>query len=86
MHIRKQSEEYLQKKIDLSIEYAIHIHNRSLLIGVKSEWHIQKAKPYFSKKVLALEHVQHFANVLSRWASEARSVPSKVQQKMHICK
>ena len=26
------------KKIDLSIEYAIHIHDRSLLMRVNSEW------------------------------------------------
>ena len=50
MHIRKQSEHFFLKIIDLSIEYAIHIHDRSLLMRVKSEWHIQKAKPYFSTK------------------------------------
>ena len=41
---------FFWKIIDLSIEYAIHIHDGSLLMRVKSEWHIQKAKPYFSKK------------------------------------
>ena len=51
MHIRKQSEHFFWKIIDLSIEYAIHIHDRSLLMRVKSEWHIHKAKPYFSKKM-----------------------------------
>ena len=49
MHIRKQSEHFFEKQIDLSIEYGIHIHDKSLVVRVKSEWHIQKAKPYFSK-------------------------------------
>ena len=53
MHIRKQSEHFCRKIIDLSIEYAIYIHDRSLLMRVKSEWHIQKAKPYFLQKVVA---------------------------------
>jgi hypothetical protein len=26
-----------------------HIHDKSSLIGVKSEWYIQKAKPYLPK-------------------------------------
>lgn len=41
---------FFEKQIDLSIEYGIHIHDKSLLVRVKSEWHIQNAKPYFSKK------------------------------------
>ena len=50
MHIRKRSSHFFWKLIDLSIEYAIHFHDRSLLMRVKSEWHIHKAKPHFSKK------------------------------------
>ena len=54
-----------------SIEYAIHIHDRSLLMRVKSEWHIQKAKPYFSKKCeQLLKYGLHWDAVISRWARE----------------
>ena len=58
MHIRKQNEHYFEKWIDLSIEYAIHMHDESLLMRVKGEWHIQKAKPYFSKM---LRYIQFFS-------------------------
>ena len=34
----------------------------------------------FKNNASVLEHRLHFATVLSRWASVARSVPSKVQQ------
>ena len=38
---------------------------------VKSEWHIQKAKPYFSKKYeQLLKYGLHLDAVTSRWARE----------------
>ena len=38
---------------------------------VKSEWHIQKAKPYFSKKYeQLLKYGLHLDAVTSRWAHE----------------
>ena len=49
---------------------------------MKSEWHIQKAKPYFSKKVRAtLEYRLHFANVLSGELAKPRRRPK--YYKMH---
>lgn len=50
MHIRKQSEHFLEKIIDLSIEYVHLLLVGSLLTKEYVEEHIQKAKPYFSKK------------------------------------
>ena len=49
----QEKQAFFLKIIDLSIEYAAHSHDKSLLMGVKSEWHIHKAKPHFSKKVRA---------------------------------
>ena len=37
---------------------------------VKSEWHIQKAKPYFSKKCELLKYGMHWDAVISRRARE----------------
>ena len=56
MHIRKQSEHFFEKWIDLSIEYAIHFHDRSLLMRVKSEWHIHKVQSYFT--FIAPNHIR----------------------------
>ena len=64
-------EHFFEKQIDLSIEYGIHIHDKSLLVRVKSEWHIQKAKPYFSKKCeQLLKYGLHWDAVTPRWARE----------------
>jgi hypothetical protein len=64
-------EHFFEKQIDLSIKYGAHIHDRSLLVRVKSECHIQKAKPFFFKKLRAtLKYGLHWDAVISRWARE----------------
>jgi hypothetical protein len=82
-------EHFFEKQIDLSIKYGAHIHDRSLLVRVKSECHIQKAKPFFFKKLRAtLKYGLHWDAVISRWAREhANEVGAlDVTKKSDICK
>ena len=44
-------------------------------------WEYDRVLTIFENNYESLEYGLHFANVLSRWASVARSVPSKVLQK-----
>ena len=44
-------------------------------------WEYDRVLTIFENNYESLEYGQHFANVLSRWASVARSVPSKYYKK-----
>ena len=52
---------------------------------VKSEWHTQKAQPYFSKNASDAGYGLHRANVLSGELAKPRRRP-KVVKILHICK
>ena len=65
------------KIIDLSIEYVAHSHDRSLLMGVKSEWHIHEAKPYFQKQCERSGTYAALCDCTFEEGPALREVPSK---------
>ena len=65
------------ENIDLSIEYVAHSHVRSLLMGVKSEWHIHEAKPYFQKQCERSGTYAALCDCTFEEGPALREVPSK---------
>ena len=65
------------KIIDLSIEYVAHSHVRSLLMGVKSEWHIHEAMPYFQKQCERSGTYAALCDCTFEEGPALREVPSK---------